>query len=90
MSDTSVSNKATEGTWAVSLLALAPSVAVRLFTGMSMPWLVIAWVFCTLSVVLVMVGWVVVFRHGARGAAGWGTCALAHAALAWQLAALGT
>ncbi|MEU6082764.1 hypothetical protein [Streptomyces sp. NPDC047108] len=88
MTDTSISRTATQGTWALPLLALAPLAAIRLLTELSTPWLAISWVFCILSVLLVAAAWTTVFRHGSRGIGTWGTCILVHAVLAWQLIAL--
>lgn len=88
MPDTSTPRTATEGTWALPLLALAPVAAIRLLVEPSTPWMVISWVLLSVSALLVAVGWVTVFRHGVRTPGVWSMCILAHAVLAWQLIAL--
>ncbi|MGW0750023.1 hypothetical protein [Streptomyces sp. NPDC002587] len=74
-----------ESTWALPLLALAPAAAIRQFTDHSTPWLVISWVCCGLSAVLLAVGWSTVIRHGMRGPFSWAACILAHTVFAVQL-----
>ncbi|MGR4884630.1 hypothetical protein ACIPUC_35200 [Streptomyces sp. LARHCF249] len=71
-------------TWALPLLALAPAAAINQFTDRSTPWLVISWVCCALSAVLLAAGWSTVFRHGMRGIGSWVMCILAHAVLVAQ------
>ncbi|PZT71700.1 hypothetical protein DNK56_33450 [Streptomyces sp. AC1-42W] len=78
----------TEATWALPLLVLAPLAAINLLTEPSTPWLVISWTLWAVAALLVAVGWISVIRHGMRGAGAWGTCALVHAAGAWQLVAV--
>lgn len=72
-------------TWALPLLPLAPVAAINQFTDRSTPWLVISWVCCALSAVLVAAGWSAVSRHGMRTAGSWVMCILAHAVLVVQL-----
>lgn len=74
-----------ESTWSLPLLALAPAAAISQFTDRSTPWLVISWVCCALSAVLLAAGWAAVSRHGMRGPGSWVMCILAHAVLAAQL-----
>ncbi|MFI0737197.1 hypothetical protein ACH4PU_03645 [Streptomyces sp. NPDC021100] len=81
-------DKASEGTWALPLLAVIPTVCLTFVTDPSTAWYVIAWVFWGLSAVLLAVGWTDVVRHGARGATGWTTCAIAHGVIGWQVAHL--
>lgn len=88
MTHTASSRTATEGTWALPLLTLAPLAAIRILTEPSTPWLAISWILCALSVILVSAGWVTTFRHGTRNLGAWGMCVLVHAVLAWQLIAL--
>ncbi|MBT2543791.1 hypothetical protein J7E99_24605 [Streptomyces sp. ISL-44] len=87
MSDTRSPRTATEGTWGVPLLVLAPPAVIRLFAEPTGAWLIACWALWILAAVLVAAGWVAVARHGSRGRA-WGTCLLVHAVLAWQLALL--
>ncbi|MFD9411076.1 hypothetical protein ACFWBN_29190 [Streptomyces sp. NPDC059989] len=77
-----------EATWALPLLALAPSAALGLFAERATPWLAVSWVCCALSALLLVAGWTTVVRHGMRGPAAWGTCVLAHAVLVTQLISL--
>lgn len=79
---------ATEGTWAMPLLALAPAAAIRLFTGLSTPWFVMFLLFCALSAALLAAGWNAQLRHGTRGTGVWVTCVLAHLVLVIQILAL--
>lgn len=88
MTNTASSRTATEGTWVLPLLTLAPLAAIRFLTELSTPWLAISWILCAMSVILVSAGWVTAFRHGTRGPGAWGMCVLVHAVLAWQLIAL--
>lgn len=89
MTDTrNVQKAATEGTWALPLLTLAPLAALRLFTDLSTPWFAVSWGLVALTVLLMAAGWATVHRHGTRGRAAWGTCLLVHAVLVWQLIAL--
>ncbi|WP_406408249.1 hypothetical protein OG923_06955 [Streptomyces halstedii] len=85
MTVTTSPRTATEGTWALPLLTLAPLAAITLLTELSTPWLVIFWILCAAAALLVMTGWISVFRHGMRGAGAWGMCILVHAVWAWQL-----
>lgn len=88
MTNATSSRTATEGTWVLPLLTLAPLAAIRLLAEPSTPWLAISWSLCAISVILVSVGWVTAFRHGTRSPGAWGMCVLVHAVLAWQLIAL--
>ncbi|GAA2955483.1 MULTISPECIES: hypothetical protein [Streptomyces] len=88
MTDTASPRTATEGTWALPLLALVPLALIGLFTEFPTPWLVISWVICAAVVLLAAAGWVTVFRHGMRGASAWAMCILVHAVLIWQLIVL--
>ncbi|MFJ4006363.1 hypothetical protein ACIPWL_23335 [Streptomyces sp. NPDC090023] len=88
MTDTKSPRLATEGTWVLPLLALAPLAVLGLLTEHSQPWLAISWGLFALSALLMAAGWASVFRHGTRGTAAWGTCFLAHAVSAWQLISL--
>lgn len=88
MTNTTSSRTATEGTWALPLLMLAPLAAIRFLTELSTPWLTVSWILCATSVILASVGWVTAFQHGTRGPGAWGMCVLVHAVLAWQLIAL--
>lgn len=88
MPDTSTPRTATEGTWVLPLLALAPLAAIRLLTEPSTPWLVISWVLFSASALMVAVGWVTVFRCGTRSPGVWGMCVIVHTVLVWQLIAL--
>ncbi|MGR8008781.1 hypothetical protein [Streptomyces hypolithicus] len=92
MTDTKSPRADTEGTWALPLLTLAPLAVIRLLTELSTPWLVISWILCAVSAVMVAAGWATVFGHGARASGAlsgvWGMCILAHAVLVWQLIAL--
>ncbi|WP_447038344.1 hypothetical protein [Streptomyces sp. DSM 118878] len=88
MTDTTSPRAATEGTWALPLLALAPLAAIKLLADSSTPWLTICWGLFSLSIVLVAVGWATVFRRGKHGPAAWGTCILVHAVLTWQFISL--
>ncbi|MEV3932900.1 hypothetical protein [Streptomyces sp. NPDC049944] len=88
MTDTTSPRTATEGTWALPLLALAPLALIGLLTDLSTPWLVISWVLCAAVVLLMGAGWVTVFRHGMHGSGAWGMCVLVHAVLVWQLITL--
>ena len=88
MTDTMSPRAATEGTWALPLLALAPVALVRLFTESSTPWLAASWVLLALSAVLMAVGWSTVLRHGTRTGGTWATCLLAHGAFVWNAIAL--
>ncbi|MEU9303881.1 hypothetical protein [Streptomyces sp. NPDC048269] len=74
-----------ESTWALPLLTLVPATAIRQFTDHSTPWLVISWVSCALSAVLLAAGWATVTRHGMRGPFSWAVCVFAHAVFAVQL-----
>ncbi|MER6721025.1 hypothetical protein [Streptomyces halstedii] len=85
MTVTTSPRTATEGTWALPLLTLAPLAAITLLTELSTPWLVTFWILCAAAALLVMAGWISVFRHGMRGASAWGMCILVHAVWAWQL-----
>ncbi|MDT0454011.1 hypothetical protein [Streptomyces hesseae] len=80
--------RVTEGTWALPLLIIIPLVAIRYFSSMSTPWLVIAWALWGLAALLAVVGWVSVVRHGVGDTKSWFTCALLHVALASQVVAL--
>ncbi|MFD6890435.1 hypothetical protein [Streptomyces sp. NPDC059957] len=89
MTDTKdVQKAATEGTWSLPLLLLAPVAALRIFTDLSAPWFAISWGLVALAVILMAAGWVTVYRNGTRGRAAWGACLLVHAVLVWQLIAL--
>ncbi len=88
MTDTKPPRTATEGTWALPLLTLAPLAAIRLLTELSTPWLVISWILFAVSALLVATGWATVFRRGTRTPGAWGMCILVHAVLVWQLIAL--
>lgn len=85
---TTSSRAATEGTWALPLLVLAPLAAISLLTKLSTPWLVVSWILCATAALLMAVAWVSVIRRGMRGAGAWTMCALVHAAWIWQWAAL--
>lgn len=82
------SKAATEATWALPLLALAPLAALRVITDLSTLWLALSWALVTLTVLLLAAGWLTVHLHGTRGRAAWWTCVLAHSVFAWQLTAL--
>ncbi|MET7381050.1 hypothetical protein ABZT08_19885 [Streptomyces sp. NPDC005526] len=73
----------TEGTWGMPLIVLIPVALLRVFTGLSTPWLVAAWVLWGLALLLTGVGWVQVVRYGPRRARGWSTCVPLHCALLW-------
>jgi hypothetical protein len=88
MTDITSSRAATEGTWALPLLVLAPLALVRLLTESSTPWLTASWVLLALSFALVAAGWATVLRHGTRTGGAWTTCLLAHGALVWNVIAL--
>lgn len=88
MTDTKSLHTATEGTWALPLLVLAPLAAIRLLAEPSTSWLTISWGLFALSVLLVAIGWATVFRRGTHGSAAWGTCILVHVVLVWQLISL--
>ncbi|WP_055531681.1 hypothetical protein [Streptomyces graminilatus] len=88
MTGTKPLQAATEGTWALPLLALAPLTAIRLLAAPSTPWLTISWAIFALAVLLVAIGWTTVFRRGMREFAAWVTCVLVHAVLAWQFISL--
>ncbi len=89
MTDTrDVQEAATESTWSLPLLVLAPLAALRLFTDLSTPWFAVSWGLIALAVLFMAVGWVTVYRYGTRGRAAWGTCLLVHVVLVWQLIAL--
>lgn len=88
MTETDSPRTATEGTWALPLLALTPLAAIGLLTEPSTPWLTLSWILFALAALLAAVGWVAAMRHGTRGPSAWGTCILAHAVLAWQLITL--
>ena len=88
MTDIKSPRTATEGTWALPLLVLAPLTAIRLLVEPSTPWLTISWGLFALSLLLVAIGWATVLRRGARGSAVWGTCILVHVVLVWQLISL--
>ncbi|WP_328951358.1 hypothetical protein OG778_30400 [Streptomyces sp. NBC_00184] len=88
MSDTTHPRTATEGTWALPLLALVPIALITLLTELSTPWLIVSWILFGAVVILVTAGWVTVFRHGMRGSSAWGMCVLVHAALVWKLISL--
>ncbi|MDQ0945966.1 hypothetical protein [Streptomyces sp. V1I1] len=88
MTDTKTTRTATEGTWALPLVVLAPLALVRLLTEPSTLWLALSWILWTVSALLIAAGWTTVLRNGTRGNAAWGMCVLVHAVLAWQLIAL--
>ncbi|MHC0432383.1 hypothetical protein ACX6XY_19690 [Streptomyces sp. O3] len=88
MTDTKSPGAATEGTWALPLLVLAPVALIRFLAEPSALWGAVSWGLLALSALLVGIGWMAVFRRGVQGSAGWGTCILVHAVLAWQLIAL--
>ncbi|MFF3289284.1 hypothetical protein [Streptomyces sp. NPDC003023] len=88
MTDMTPSRTATEGTWMLPLLMLAPVVAIRLLTDLSTPWQVISWSLCGASLVLLAVGWAAVVRKGSRRPAAWGYCLVAHVVLVWQTVSL--
>jgi hypothetical protein len=88
MSDTKHPRTATEGTWALPLLALAPLTAISLLANTDGLWLTLSWVLFAVSVLLVANGWATVIRHGTRGSAAWGACIVVHAALIWRLISL--
>ncbi|MGK5641940.1 hypothetical protein ACSNOK_27030 [Streptomyces sp. URMC 126] len=78
-------DKASEGTWGLALLAIAPTACLTLLTDSPGTfWYAVAWVFWGLSAALLTAGWTEVVRHGARGATGWTTCALTHGVLVLQ------
>ncbi|MEJ1200650.1 MULTISPECIES: hypothetical protein [unclassified Streptomyces] len=88
MTDTMSPRAATEGTWALPLLALAPLALVRLLTEPSTPWLAASWGLLALSAVLMAVGWSAVLRHGTRTGGAWATCLLVHGAFVWNVIVL--
>ncbi len=77
-----------EGAWALPLLAIAPAAVLRLFTDLSTPLLVIAWVCVALSGVLLVAGWTTVLRNSMRGGSAWFTCIVAHVAFVVQVIGL--
>ncbi|WP_171164038.1 hypothetical protein [Streptomyces sp. I05A-00742] len=90
MTSPEADDKASEGTWALALLALVPTICLTFLTDLATFWYVTAWVFWGLSALLLAAGWAEVVRHGARGATGWTMCTFAHGILAWQAAHLVT
>ncbi|WP_327591643.1 hypothetical protein [Streptomyces chartreusis] len=88
MIDASHRAAATEGTWLIPLLPLAPSVAVRVFTDLSPGWLATGWLLCLVSLLLAVAGWFEAFRGSLRRATGWHTCLILHCVLLWQMGAL--
>ncbi|MEV6742264.1 hypothetical protein AB0N14_37390 [Streptomyces sp. NPDC051104] len=78
-----VEPKVTEGTWGMPLIVLIPVALMRIFTDLSTPWLVMAWMLWGLAALLTIVGWVQVVRYGPRQARGWSACVPLHCALAW-------
>ncbi|PKW05312.1 hypothetical protein SAMN05428944_7676 [Streptomyces sp. 1222.5] len=78
-----VASQVTEGTWGMPLIVLIPVAALRIFTGLSTPWLVCAWILWGLAALLTLVGWVHVVRYGPRNARGWSACVPLHCALLW-------
>ncbi|KRD18962.1 hypothetical protein ASE41_19510 [Streptomyces sp. Root264] len=88
MTDTVSPRAATEGTWALPLLALAPLTAIRLLADPSAPWPIISWGIFALAVSLVAIGWAAVFRHGMGRPAARGTCILVHVVLVWHFISL--
>lgn len=81
-------NAATEGTWALPLLFLAPALLIRIMSDRSTPWLVAAWAVWGLATALTAAGWVSVVRGGIREAQAWSMCLLLHVVLVIQAISL--
>ncbi|MER7660096.1 hypothetical protein [Streptomyces sp. NPDC096193] len=88
MTDIKTTRRATESTWALPLLALAPLALLRLLTEPSTAWLALSWALCVASALLLAAGWVALRKNGIRGNTAWGTCVLVHLIWAWQFVAL--
>ncbi|MGI5336341.1 hypothetical protein ACQEVS_02515 [Streptomyces sp. CA-181903] len=81
-------DRATEATWSVPLLVLAPALLIRIMSDGSAPWLAAAWTVWGLAAALTAAGWVSVVRAGIRRTRGWMTCLLLHVVLAVQAVSL--
>ncbi|MGW7439887.1 hypothetical protein [Streptomyces sp. NPDC054849] len=87
-SDSASGRTAGEGAWALPLLAIAPAAVLRLFTDLSTPLLIIAWLCVALSGVLLAAGWKTVLRNSMHGGSAWFTCVIAHVAFVVQVIGL--
>ncbi|WP_171170033.1 hypothetical protein [Streptomyces sp. I05A-00742] len=81
-------SSATEATWSVPLLVLAPALLIRIMSDRSAPWLAAAWTAWGLAATLTAAGWVGVVRGGIRRAQAWATCLLLHVVLVVQAVSL--